>query len=244
MLAQSKRNAILVNLIGLRHWAVVFLLFAVQLATASQAPVDSTQSKPKPYSANSTLERVVSFPGQLAYAPVRYTVLGLGYAGVYLVEKGVVHKIVSVVGGAGFTPVYAPRTGAGLRFTKLNCFTKDADLVTTASSWVDSRQLFSIDWSKVPLGAGFTSDFTVRYRSLTGEAFYGLGPESQLENKVSYSEEDVLIEVTLHKRLNRFFRASLSVGASNTSIFDGRNGISPIITEVYSDSTLPGFRPS
>ena len=119
--AVSKRFARLMRQTSWGHLAAVLVLFAVQLAAANQAPADTTHSKPKRIPANSTLERVVSFPGQLAYAPVRYTVLGLGYAGVYLVEKGVVRKIVSVVGGAGFTPVYAPRTGAGLRYTKLNC---------------------------------------------------------------------------------------------------------------------------
>lgn len=242
MPAVSKRIAQLVNPACLWYLAIAVMLLAAQLATANQAPADSTQPKPKRIPANSTLERVVSFPGQLAYAPVRYTVLGLGYAGVYLVEKGVVRKIVSVVGGAGFTPVYAPRTGAGLRYTKLNCLANGAELVTTASSWVDSRQLYSIEWSKVPLGSGFTSGYSIRYRSLTGEAFYGLGPESRPEDKTSYSEEDVLFEASLHKILNQFFRAGLSVGVSNTSIFDGRNGVGPTITEIYYGTTLPGLK--
>ncbi len=210
-----------------RRLLVAFLLFAVQLAIANQAPADSTQPLPKRVPANSTFEQIVSFPGQLAYAPVRYTVLGLGYAGVYLVETGVVQKVVNVVGGAGFTPVYAPRTGAGLRYTKVNFLTNGAELLTTASSWVDSRQLYSIEWSRVPLGSDFTSDYSIRYRSLTAEAFYGIGPESQPESKLTYSEEDLLFEVTLHKMLNRFFNASLSMGVSNTSIFHGRNGMSP-----------------
>ncbi len=225
-----------------RLLAIVLFVCVVQIAAADQGSPDSIQARPKRIPANTTIERIVSFPGQLAYAPVRYTILGLGYAGVYLVETGVVHKVVSVVGGAGFTPVYAPRTGAGLRYTKLNCLAQRAELVTTASSWLDSRQLYSIEWSKVELGSGYTSDYSLRYRSLTGEAFYGIGSESQSENKVSYSEEDVLLEVTLHKRLSKHIRANLSAGISNTSIFDGRNGIEPTISEAYSDTVLPGLK--
>lgn len=242
MFAVSKRFVKFFNGARMSSFFIACLLSAGQLAYADQETPDSSQSKPKPIPANSTLERVVSFPGQVAYAPVRYTILGLGYAGVYLVDKGYVRKIVSVVGGAGFTPVYAPRTGAGLRYTKLNCFTRGADLNTTATSWVDSRQLYSIEWSKVSLGAGFTSDYAIRYRSLTAEAFYGIGPESREEDKATYSAEDVLLEISIHRKLNRYFKASVDIGVSNSSIFDGRNGASPTITDVYSDSTLSGFK--
>lgn len=221
-------------------WAL--LLLAVPYAAATTQPVDSAQAGRKRLAANSTLEKVVSFPGQLAYAPVRYTVLGLGYAGVYLVQTGVVDKIVSVVGGAGFTPVYAPRTGAGLRFTRLDCLTKGAALITTASSWLDGRQLYSVEWSDVPLGTALTTEYSIRYRSLTAEAFYGVGPEAATDDKVVYSEEDVLFEFSIAKRLNRFFRAKLDIGISNTSIFAGRNGFTPTINDYYSQASLPGFK--
>lgn len=225
------------------HYASVMLalVMLVDLA-AAQTGVDTTRAKQKRMPANTTFEKVVSFPGQLAYAPVRYTVLGLGYTGVYLVETGVVEKVVNVVGGAGVVPVYAPRTGAGLRYTVTDCLIEDAALVTTATSWVDSRQLYSVEWSKVPLGAGFTSEYTIRYRSLTEEAFFGIGKESRESDDLSYSAEDILFEFSLHRKLSPYFRSTLDIGISNSSIFDGRNGVSPTITDVYTEQTLPGLK--
>lgn len=234
-------GAVVYSRLAIRVLTVAFTLFA-EFATANSESADSTQTKPQRIPANSTVEKIVSFPGQLAYAPVRYTVLGLGYTGVYLVETGVVAKIVNVVGGAGFVPVYAPRTGAGLRYTKLNFIGSGAELLTTASSWVDNRQLFSIEWNKVPFGAGLMSDYAIRYRSLTAESFYGVGPESSNEDKLTYSAEDVLFEASFNRRLNNHFMTSLDIGISNTSIFDGRDNASPRISEIFSDSTLPGLK--
>lgn len=227
---------------GIAEWFLVCLILSVNLAVGSQGTTDTTRSRYGRIPAKSRIEQFLSFPGQLAYAPIRYSVLGLGYVGVYLVETGAVRKVVSAVGGAGIVPVYAPRTGAGLRYTMLNCVGNEADLVSTATSWFDGKQLYSTELKDLELGSGLTTEIALRYRSLTEETFYGIGPETRESERLVYSSEDVLFVVSLERPFNEYLDASLDLGISNTSLFEGRNRTSASITEVYSETTLPGLK--
>lgn len=230
--------------VGFKFWRELFaftlLVFAAN--SALSAPADSSRSFAKPLPSRTVLERIVSFPGQLAYSPVRYTVLGLGYAGVYLDDTGFMQRASSLFRRAGLLPVYAPRTGAGLRYTKNDYLGDSAKLVLTASSWVDARQLYSIAWEEISLGHGVESGLMLRYRSLTAESFYGKSPRASESDRLSYSAEDVLFELSLQKDIHEFVQASIEIGMSNTSVFDGRDHGSRPISDVYSENTLPGLK--
>ncbi len=208
---------------------------------ATESKTDSVVY-PERVPASSTLEKIVSFPGQLAYAPVRYTVLGLGYAGVYLVESGVIEKLSSVINRSGFVPVYAPRTGGGVKYISKDFATANALLIFEATSWTDFRQRYSIQWKNFELARGLYSDYVLRYRLLTDEDFFGIGPHSREEDELYYSAEDALFEATLRRHISKSFYLKLDLGVSNTSVFKRRDGDEQALSDVYSDSMLPGLR--
>ena len=220
-------------------------LGATVIAQAGEpAPADSA-AYPEPLRSRSTWETVAAAPGAIAYAPVRLTTLGLGYAGVQLVESGIIEKLMKLLRGTGVAPVYAPRTGGGIRYVSTNTSVPRSYLLLTATTWLDFRQLYGIQWQNVSLFRGaIRSDYALRYRSMTNEAFFGLGPHSREDDLTVFAQEDVLFEITLHRRLSSCFLAKLDVGISNTSIFESRNDDEPSITSVYSDSTVPGITES
>lgn len=166
----------------------------------------------------------------------------MGYAGVYAVESGFVERLTSLLHGTGLTPVYAPRTGGGFSFFSEHFIKQNSFLVLTATTWNDFRQLYSISWKHVALGGGFYSDYALRYRSLTNEHFYGIGPYTQDDDNLEYAEEDALFEISLGRQLSKALITKIDIGVSNTSVFRSRRKDNPALAEVYADSTLPGVR--
>lgn len=211
-------------------------------ARAEETPPDSTIDYPEKLPARSNWERAISFPGQLAYAPVRYSALGLGYAGIYLVESGAVRRLSELLSGTGIAPVYAPRTGGGLTYFAEHFLVDDAFLIVTATTWLDYRQLYALEWNNIGLGGGFYSDYSLRYRSLTDEDFFGIGPHTSHEDELQYAVEDALLEISFRKDVTTWLSTQVDLGISNTSVFRSRNDKDPSVTDVYSDSTLPGVR--
>lgn len=224
-----------------------FALTAMLLACAVQAlaadSTDSTAAARARRPASTTIERVASFPGQLAYAPVKYTVLGLGYGGVYLTESGTIAKLTSLVQSTGFLAVYSPRTGGGLKYASNHFLSMPVYFQCWATTWFDLRQSYTLQWKQIKLGAGIESGYTLRYRSLQSESFFGIGPETRESDEVHYAAEDALFEISLKRRINGHLHAALDIGVSNTSVYPSPGEeADEDITRVYSDSTLPGLR--
>lgn len=222
-------------------FASLFVLCA-QNACAADAGQDSVAVARRPRPANTTLELIVSFPGQLAYAPLKYTILGLGYGGVYLAESGTFSKLASFVQSTGLVAVYAPRTGGGAKYVSNHFLSRPVRFQCSATTWFDLRQSYALQWKNVRLARGVDFDYALRYRSLVQEHFYGIGPETSENNKTVYAAEDALFEVTLRSQLSSTLHAALDIGVSNTSVFQSREDDNRSITKAYSDSTLPGLR--
>ena len=82
---------------------------------------------------------------------------------------------------------------------------------------------------------------TMRFRYLPEEDFYGLGPDSSLENRRNYLREESRIYLTTGWQFNRNFVWIVNAGYDQNEIRVGKSNATPSTHEFFDDPNAPGL---
>ena len=82
---------------------------------------------------------------------------------------------------------------------------------------------------------------SVRYRKNPQETYFGLGPDSRLEDRTSYLLEDATYDLVIGFQAGRRVALSLHTGFRTHRIRSGEDGDVPSIEEVFDDASAPGL---
>ena len=82
---------------------------------------------------------------------------------------------------------------------------------------------------------------TLRYRYLPQEDFYGLGPDSELENRTVYLQEEGCLYFTTGYQFTSHFVWLLNGGYQRNEIRAGKSSTVPSTEEVFDHTTAPGL---
>ena len=87
----------------------------------------------------------------------------------------------------------------------------------------------------------FLFDFTARHRNYPQEDFFGIGAESQRENRSNYRLEDTLVQITGGVRPVEWLSVGARGGILNTNTGAGTDTRYPSIEKVFDDSRAPSL---
>jgi len=149
--------------------------------------------------------------------------------------EGFFPKIGGVATGQGFA--------LGLQYNKSGLASGQLDLSTSASVTTSRSQLYHFSL-KAPRLAGDLLElgFLAEQRNLARVDFYGLGPESDLEDRTSFRLEDTNIGGSIAvKPFGRFVRAGFQGGILNVNTGPGQRANTPSTEELFSPSVIPGL---
>lgn len=229
-----------------RSRLLLVLLVTVQSVSA-QAEGDSEASYPEKQPSRQTWEHLVSLPGTIVYAPLWTTFKGVEHLVAFSREYHPIDRVYRVFvtedGRRGLFPRIGPKHGSGFSFFQKGLWGPQSQLNIGLSGGFRGRRHLQFSLRRLPwFGPRVTTDFSARYRFLTTETFFGLGPDSRRADKSNYGHRYAEAELAVALPLGRD-RLELRLGAERNQIEAGRNNRVPSITEKieYSEASLPGM---
>jgi hypothetical protein len=166
------------------------LVFSQDSASESRT-LEETKRLRKTYKSKNTAEKIVSFPGKVVMFPVDIGLKGIKYSIQVYDETKIGPKIVDLMtadnGLRGVVPTYASRTGAGINFYQKDLVNTGSKFSFTATMGLEKEQKIEADFSSLKLGHDMLqARLNAAYVNLAGEHFYGMGPDSDLDNEFTF----------------------------------------------------------
>lgn len=163
-------------------------------------------------------------------------------AALYIQKERILQKLAE--GWSGFHPKFGGlSTGSGfaggLRYAPRLA---DGQLNFQTSGAISTRvyQHYDLGIGAPKLfGGKLSTDFLARYRSYPQEDFFGLGPESQRQDRTDFSQEDSLFDFTLGWNWTRWLQTGARVGYLKTNIGRGTDRRFANTEDVFSSGVLP-----
>ncbi|MBT6145604.1 MAG: hypothetical protein HOH74_09255, partial [Gemmatimonadetes bacterium] len=196
----------------LRRSRLVFLLLmAVQpLSGQTEASNESSNesSFPRKQPSRRTWEHLVSLPGTVLYAPLWTTFKGVEHLVAFSREYHPIDRVyrlfVTADGRRGLFPRIGPKHGSGFSFFQKGLWGPQSQLNMGLSGGLRGRRHLQLGLRRLPLfGSRVRTDFSARYRFLTTETFFGLGPDSRRADKSNYGHRYAEAELAVALPLGR-----------------------------------------
>ncbi|MFC1713960.1 BamA/TamA family outer membrane protein [Candidatus Poribacteria bacterium] len=180
---------------------VVQPLFGETPSPAENSQSDNTEPWPEKLGSRTTWERIAYFPGAVVYLPLRITFAASKETLAFVDDKRIIPRtkdfITSDDGRYGLRARYANRTGGGPKFFYKGLLSPQSKLTTSATFGLERKQQYQLRMKRVSLfGDAVLSQYLVRYRRLTNESYFGLGPESLKADESDFSHEQATVEAT------------------------------------------------
>ncbi|MBN2000339.1 hypothetical protein JW935_22505 [candidate division KSB1 bacterium] len=229
----------------------IFVLLLPAFCPAQSAAVDSTSTRfHSKYCAKQPWERVVSFPGMVAYLPFQ--------AVFYLSERFIAYstsgykaqKILDFLttddGKRGIFPTYAASTGAGYMFFQKEIFKMPESRFTFKTTFgLKGRSFVQVNLEKIQLPKRFFMGMSVQYHLMPDESYFGTpekaGMDSRFEDRNIFSQEQAKAQISLGGYLLPGMTLDALGSFENINIHRGRGDDDPAICETFNVSSLPGL---
>lgn len=209
---------------------VVGLVCAGSVPAQTGAPADTTQAFPARVKYRSTAETLVALPGDIVYLPIGAAGFVVRKTVALVYEERLIHRIRGYLtfmhGRAGIRLLSNTNLGSGGRvFFKDLLFGADADFTSTFGSSASQRRLhlFALQWPN-------RLQFAAQFRKEPKESFYGIGVDSQEDDKTSFLQEEIFAQLTYQTPLNESFNLSVDLNYHSTEIGDGESSSAPSLT--------------
>jgi outer membrane protein assembly factor BamA len=195
--------------------------------------------------ASSTWEKVASFPGWVAYAPLWLTFETVVGVIVLNDRVQVIPKTIAFLttedGRRGVLPTFASRSGIGVRYFANDILNPGSRFRATVASGMRGRRLFEMHYFGIDLFDGaVVVTGRAQYRNMSDERFYGIGPGAEEDDETTFRHKRALAELTVGIPLREKLRTGIAVGYEHNIIGQGR-GDSVSITDVLTENELPGL---
>jgi hypothetical protein len=216
------------------------------LAQANNANMDSVSYWRNYYRDQKNWEIFISSTGTFLSTPFILASKFTGDLAGYVYETRAIPRIKAFItsddGKRGGLPKYSDRSGFGLKVYQYDILNPESELTLTAQLGFKKRQRYRVELKRMNFFKGpLLSDFTVEYRFLPNEAFYGLGPETTIADRTAYNREwlDIWLNASIFNARKLTFH--IRFGFEVNSIFGGQTSAHTSITEIYDNETLPGL---
>ena len=234
---------------------VLVVLHGAAMAQSASPPAtentlaDSILAKRKKVRSRAIWEEIAYLPGRIVYFPLKCLLKGVSISVGYIDDTKIIPKmrdfLTSDDGRRGVEPTYSARTGGGVQFYQKGLFGTPSDrnmLKLALTAGLRGRQRYQCTLEDIQFAHGLvSSDVLLRYRKLTTESFFGLGPDARFKDETTFTQEQMSAEVSLGADLPSNVTIKALVGYDYTDIEDGRNRTLPSITDQYTEASLPSI---
>lgn len=193
----------------------------------------------------STVETIVSFPGYVAFLPLKIVfevqkfIIAQAFEGNFLAE--VLDVLTTDDDTRGILPTYSSSSGGGLKFFQKGLFTPNSKLSLSATMGLRERKQFQLKLKKIEFSKRINSQFLVKYHFQSDESFYGIGQDTRVDDRTNFANELGNAEFNVGIQFSEKNRVGIMAGYDRNKISKGRNSRYPSTTEVASFSSLPGI---
>ncbi len=190
----------------------IFLAVSVQpLLGEAPAPVgddqpDSEEPWPEKVGTRETWEKIVDFPTEVIYFPFHIAFGAAKLTIAFIADKKILARTKDLVtsddGRRGLRAKYSNSIGGGPKFFQKGLISPESKLTTSATIGLRKQHQFRVKMQRVNMFDGFiSSDYILRYRKLTEESYFGMGPDSEKENESKFSHGQATAEATFRMKL-------------------------------------------
>lgn len=206
---------------------------------------DSLKILKQKYENKGTLDNLLSLPGYLAYAPIKFVFEGQKFLISQAFEGNFLARVLDVLttddGKRGILPTYSSAGGGGLKFFQKGLFTPKSKLSLSATFGLRERKQFQLKLKNIEFSKRVNSQFLVKYHFQSDESFYGIGPETDNADRTNYARRLATADLNIGIQLSDKDRIGILAGFDANEILKGRNKKFPSTTEIVSFSSLPGM---
>ena len=149
--------------------------------------------------------------------------------------EGLFPKFGGLATGQGFA--------AGVQYRDNGLAGNNVDFFGFAVGSVTGSYRFALSASAPRIAGGKVAvDFLAEHRNMNRIDFYGLGPESDLDNRTSFRLEDTAYDVkALFKPVNRHLQFGVKGGLLQVNTGSGKRDDFPSTEELFPAATIPGL---
>ncbi len=212
---------------------------------------DSTTIKyHQKYSAKQPWEKIVSFPGAVAYLPfqavfyLQERIIAYSTSG-YKAQK-ILDFLTTDDGKRGIFPTFAASTGAGyLFFQKEFLGMPESRLTIKTTVGLKGRSFLQVQVEKIRLSNRFFMGMGMHYHMMPDESYFGtperMGMDSRFEDRTLFSQEQTKLQLSLGGYLLPRMTLDALGGFENINIHSGRDDDSPSTGMIFTSAHLPGL---
>ncbi len=212
----------------------------------STALVENVKHLRSEYKNRTTCDKIFAFPGKVIYLPFKLVFLGIKEVIVLVDESKIIPRVqdflVSDDGKRTAQPTYVSRIGLGIKYRQYQILNPESRIAALAMFGLYQRQKYAIGLERVSLkGKSLFTNIGMQYNKLTTESFYGIGPDTEKEDRTNYTRERIAANIALGLYLSSKTTLETFVGFELNNILPGKNKNYPSTDEIYDNETLPGL---
>ena len=193
-----------------------------------------------------TWEQVFSFPGQVLVFPIRMVLKGMSWAAGNIYVPGQVGTIydffTSDDGLRALRPTYSTRSGGGVKIYQRNLFNEGSELEFSTKMGLNFRQKHQIAFTGINVfSRNVHIDMLLGYRILVNESFFGVGPDSHIDDRTTFAYEKTYSDFTLGANLGPKLAVNGILSFTYNNILGSHESGLTSIYDRYAPSNLPGL---
>lgn len=193
-------------------------------------------------------EAVFYWPVRVVTFPLALLAGGLGEAVEYLDEQRVIHRVSSLLAPrrGPFGVVLGVQAGglsgfgAGISIEHDDFFGHHRELRLRGATTVNGDNRVSLG-VRAPLGEGEYYEYGVGYRSRPNARYFGIGPESSVDDESFYGQETFWTGAGLRKRVGGGVFGEANLLYSSIGAGEPREDVTPSITKVFAGNLPFGY---
>jgi hypothetical protein len=225
---------------------ILFICFSSDESRAdenSTADTTSTIEYPERIPSKDRWEKVVSFPGAILNFP--FTVLlktvdlamGMDFEMPFIVR--LVDPLVADDGSRGLIPKFSSRSGIGLKFYQKSLFNEKSRFDISATGGPNWLQKYRFRIRRLQIG-NMTARVIAQYTKMPTESFYGIGMDSDKDDRTYFAWEQAKAEVVFGRRFAGRLGANFIFALERNNIFGGKDDSYPSTIDIF-HASLPGL---
>jgi len=220
-----------------------FISFESRADQDFQADTTIVIEYPERISSKTSWEKVVSLPGtiiNIPFAVLLKTVdfaMGVDFEAPFIVR--LVDPLIADDGNRGLIPKYSSRAGVGLKFYQKSLFNEGSKFDISATGGRNRLQRYRFRIRNLEIGQ-LTSGMIVQYMLMPTESFYGIGMDSEKDDKTIFAWGQAKVEIVLGRKIANKISFNLLFNFERNNIFSGKDDSYLSTIDVY-DSALPGL---
>ncbi|MFC2076859.1 BamA/TamA family outer membrane protein [candidate division KSB1 bacterium] len=236
----------LMIIVILLHGSAVYTSVYAEETVLGEGTDPSEQEYPRKLESKDGWEKLASLPGDIIYFPFKVIFKGSETTIAYVHESMIIPKVVDYLtsddGLRGLRPEYSARSGGGPRLFVNDLLTEGSKLNLGASAGLRGRKQLQADFARIQLMNNYLrADLLLRYRFLSDESFFGIGPNPSLDDRTNFAHSQTTAAARLIANVTRSLSLEAKPGIEFNRVLAGRDNTILSTDAVYSETGLPGL---